>query len=279
MKKINKIEIKINIKKNIFDVNMKRDFSPVKILMVGNKIMAEYAMIMMENNDTNMFDDDISSLTKRLDDLGDIKLVIEEYEANTFGLGKQILHEVKQEKGYNIKDAFAIISVAMTYIKDTLITAYGMDNKVYLMDKEDAIDCLAKFERSLDTYKKVSDMYGMSGYVYKNFEASLESLVSNIGYMSEICGDMANEFLTDSNGQNIFASELFEEHYEGDKNRPEFNAQDYDEKLDSIYNEDDLEMDSYKELASESYDRIMGIISNASHDHECCGHDHTHQHN
>ena len=38
-------------------------------------------------------------------------------------------------------------------------------------------------------------------------------------------------------------------------------------------------MDSYKELASESYDRIMVMISNASHDHECCGHDHTHQHN
>lgn len=98
MKKINKIEFKINIKKNKFDIDMKHDFSPVKVLMVGNKVMAEYAMLMMQDENTDIFDQDIVAMTKRLEELGDIKLTIEEYESNTFNFSKQIIHEVKYDK-------------------------------------------------------------------------------------------------------------------------------------------------------------------------------------
>ena len=261
MKKINKIEFKINIKKNKFDIDMKHDFSPIKVLMVGNKVMAEYAMLMMQDENTDIFDQDIVSMTKRLEELGDIKLTIEEYESNTFNFSKQIIHEVKYEKGYSIKDVFAIISVAMTYMKDTLVTAYGMDNKVYEMDEKEAVDMLTEFEKNMETYKKISDMYGMAGYVYKNFEDSMENLVSNMAYLSEICGEMANSFM--DGGQDIFSEELFE---------------------DGEGSSESAEADICRLNAQDSYNRIMGMVRAAAdlhhahahaHGHSCgCGHDH-----
>lgn len=250
MKKINKIEFKINIKKNKFDIDMKHDFSPVKVLMVGNKVMAEYAMLMMQDENTDIFDQDIVAMTKRLEELGDIKLTIEEYESNTFNFSKQIIHEVKYDKSYTLKDVFSIISVAMTYMKDTLVTAYGMDNKVYEMPKEDAINFLTDFERSMESYKKISDMYGMAGYVYKNFENSMENLVSNMAYLSEICGEMADSFM--EGGQDIFSEELIE----GEEN-----------------------IDIARQNAEESYTRLMEMVNAAvqmHHEHHHHGHHHHH---
>lgn len=248
MKKINKIEFKINIRKNKFDIDMKHDFSPVKVLMIGNKAMAEYAMLMMQDENTDIFDQDIVAMTKRLEELGDIKLTIEEYESNTFNFSKQIIHEVKYEKSYTLKDAFSIISVAMTYMKDSLLTAYGMDNKVYEMPKEDAINLLTDFEKSMESYKKISDMYGMAGYVYKNFESSMENLVSNMAYLSEICGEMADSFI--DRGQDIFSEELLE---------------------------DGENSDIARRNAEESYTRLMEMVNatvQMHHKHHHHGHHH-----
>ena len=254
MKKINKIEFKINIKKNKFDIDMKHDFSPIKVLMVGNKILAEYAMLMMQNEESGIFNQSVYEMTERLENLGDIKLTIEEYESNTFKFSKQVIHEVKYDKEYTLKDVFAIISVSMTYIKDTLVTSYGIDNKIYEMPKDEAISLLAEFEKSLEMYKRISDMYGIAGYVYKNFEDSMENLVSNMAYMSEICGDIADSFVDE--GQDIFL---------------------VDEE-DSL-NENDAILDDVEE----SYERIMGMFNAAinlhnghSHHHDCGCEDHHH---
>lgn len=253
MKKINKIKFDINIKKDVFDISMKHDFSPVKVLMVGNKIMAEYAMLMMQNEESSIFDSDVVKMVSRLEELGDIKFEIEEYESNTFNFGKQIIHEVKYNKDYNLKDAFSIISVSMMFMKDNLVTAYGMDSKIYEMEKEEAIAVLSEFERTLDSYKKISDMYGIAGYVYKNFDDTMENLVSNIGYLSEICGEMSDEFLV-KESQDIFSEELFGD----DEDVPEKNTE-------------------YIEEAKVGYNRIMSLLnlSDGSHNHSCkCGCEH-----
>ncbi|WP_101772744.1 hypothetical protein [Peptostreptococcus faecalis] len=241
MKKTNSIELKVNVGKNVFEINPKHEMSPILLLDIVSSLLTEYNMILMENDDMESVDVVLGNLEKvvdRVESLGDIKLKIVQYQPNTFNVGKQNIYEIEYEKKYTLIDVSCVLTLALSYMKDTLIDSFAMDAEVHKTDREEAIKEMANFRRAIETASSLSNINGIIGYNYKKENPIDSDYVNQTARGLDRLLQVSEEML----------SEVFSE----------------DEK--------EIEETDLYTIETERYDRIVDIMN--SHEHH---HHHHHQ--
>lgn len=205
MRKTNTFEIVVDIRKNKFDIEAKHDVVPTKLIEVVSTLLSEYRFLLInESEEPEKADDILDNIEKVIDlieDKGKISLKICEYQINTFGMGSQKVYEIDHNKNLNLFETACVLTIISTFMVDTLIESFGVDNKLYELDENEAIKVLGGFRGALETLTGCSNIKGVTNVILRNeIEASedrIDMLMTDIGFISTMSSEVIKEIKDD----------------------------------------------------------------------------------
>lgn len=257
MKKVNTIEIAIDIKHNIFEVDEKHETGPIDLIKILSMIIGEYNLMLMNDTDdieaVDVLAGDFDKVLDRVTDLGRINLKIETYQPNTFMTGDQEIYEVAYNKNISGIDMVSVLIVILEFVKDSLLDSFALNSDIDMKSRAKGLSELNQFKKTLEYIEGLSGILSMAGYVYRK-KRSLnmdftEILASDIDKLSQISSEMLEDLLEKSKKHNHV-----------------------DEKEERRY-------DALMEL-KKGHANHEGLSHDHSHGHVACscGHHHDHDH-
>ena len=132
MRKTNKIEFKININEAVFDMEMKHEVPPLKMIEILSKLKMEYTILLIESDQyeeaMKLFEN--LNVMKRLEEKGDIKLKINEYDVNNYKLDTQKIYEVDYNNKYDALDILGMLLMSLQFVKDLIMEDFGISQEL-----------------------------------------------------------------------------------------------------------------------------------------------------
>ena len=258
MKKVNTIEITVDVNNNIFEVDEKHETGPIDMIKILSLIIGEYNMMLMNDTDdieaVDVLAGDFNKVLDRVTDLGRVNLKIEVYQPNTFMTSDQEIYEVAYNKNISGVDMVSVLIVVLEFIKDSLLDSFALNSDIDMKSRAKGLSELNQFKKTLDYIEGLSGILSMAGYVYRK-KRSLnmdftELLASDIDKLSHITGEMLDELLEKS------------------------------KKLDDVDEKEERRYDALMELkkAQTSNEGLSHDHSHHIHGSCSCGQDHSHDH-
>jgi len=188
MKETNKLHIKINIEKNIFQLESNDEVSIMEMINVMSLIMSEYNMVLMTNDDMEAVDflmGDKNAILDRIVALGTVEMGIIEYEVNTFGRGSHYIYEIEEIEDIEMLDAACILSVVISYLGDLMMDELAADDMMKKLSEEDGVKEITNLRKTIDLSVTIMQMYGMLGHTYK------DKRVNDLFYLDRVANKLA----------------------------------------------------------------------------------------
>ncbi len=210
MKETNRINLKMDIEKNIFEVDVTKDLSTLEIINILGLVMSEYNMILMTQDDMESVDflvGDKRAVVDRILEIGPIDIDLVEYKVNTFGTANHYVYEIDEQEGMSILDAICILSISGSYLEDTILDAFAMDYRLKSLDKQKAIQEIGNLREMMEINMHLMQIYGMIGCTYKDErivdEYYIDRIVDNVAITLEIAHDMLDNLESDMDDEDM----------------------------------------------------------------------------
>ncbi|KGF15624.1 hypothetical protein HMPREF1639_00045 [Peptostreptococcus sp. MV1] len=206
MKKVNTIEINIDVKKNIFEVDEKHETGPIDLIRILSIIVSEYNLMLMNDTDemeaVDVLAGRFDKVLDRVTDLGRVNLKIEAYQPNTFMTGKQIIYEVAYNKNLSGVDMVSTLMVVLEFVKNSLLDSFALNSDIDMKSRAKGVAELNQFRKSLEYIEGLSGILSLAGYVYKKSREVdskfSEMLANDIDKLSHISVEMLDDLLEKS---------------------------------------------------------------------------------
>lgn len=203
MKKVNSIEINVDVNNNQFEVNEKHETGPIEMIKIISLIIGEYNLMLV--NDSNNIDtidllsNDFNKVIERVASLGKVSLKIDLYEPNTYMIREEEIYELVYNKDYSAVDIFSVLMLVLEFIKDSLLDSFALNSDIEMKSRAKGISELNQFKKTLEYIEGLSSILSMVGYVYRkkrsvNMNFS-EDLCIDIKKLSSISDKMLDEAL------------------------------------------------------------------------------------
>lgn len=263
MKETNRINLKMDIEKNIFEVNATKDLSTLELINILGLVMSEYNMVLMTQDDMESVDflvGDKGAIIDRILEIGPIDIDLVEYKVNTFGTANHYVYEIDEQEGMSILDVACILSILGSYLGDTMLDAFAMDHRLKSLDKQEAIQEIGNLRKTMEINMHLMQIYGMIGCTYKDEriadEYYIDRIVDKVAITLEVAQDMLDNLESDMDDEDML-----------DIDR---------ERYDLV---EDMGKNKGKHRHHHHHDACCGHDHSEGHHHDgCCGHDHSEGH-